>query len=349
MQTIEWDPVRSCAVLIDQRKLPGIVEFLCCYHYPEIVKAISNMTVRGAPAIGVAAAFGMALAVQDVERGGQEAVLAALEEAGRALVQARPTAVNLVWAVNRMLKAAADQMGNLAELRQYILNEALAMAREDVETNRRMAEIGAQLIEDGDTILHHCNTGSLATVDWGTALGVIRMAHAQGKRIHVLVDETRPRLQGSRLTAWELDQYGIPYDIICDGAAGYYLRAGRVQKVFHGADRVAANGDLANKVGTYMLDLAAKTSGVPVYPVFPCSTVDLTIHSGDEIEIEERDPAEVLGLQFEGERVAPENATALNPAFDITPHELITAWVTDLGIVHAPFEENFLSIQQKDH
>ncbi|TLN04224.1 S-methyl-5-thioribose-1-phosphate isomerase, partial [bacterium] len=206
--------------------------------------------------------------------------------------------------------------------------------------NKRMAELGSALIQDGDTIIHHCNTGALATVDWGTALGVIRMAHEQGKSIFVLVDETRPRLQGARLTAWELQRYGIPFAIITDGASGHFLRTGQAQKVFFGADRVAANGDVANKIGTYMLALAAHSNDVPVYPVVPSSTVDLSLASGDLIPIEERGADEVLGIQVNGENVVPAGAKARNPAFDVTPHTCLTAIVTEKGIIHPPFVEN---------
>jgi methylthioribose-1-phosphate isomerase len=196
------------------------------------------------------------------------------------------------------------------------------------------------LIDDGDTIIHHCNTGALAAVDWGTALGVIRTAHEQGKKIHVLVDETRPRLQGARLTAWECEQYGIPYEIISDNMAGYFLRSGHAQKVFYGADRVAANGDVANKIGTYMLSLAAHDNNVPAYAVVPTSTVDLSLAHGGLIPIEDRNPDEVLGIQFQGEHVTPRNARARNPAFDVTPNRLVTAIITEDGIVYPPFEIN---------
>jgi methylthioribose-1-phosphate isomerase len=233
-----------------------------------------------------------------------------------------------------------NQDTKVDDFRRIVLKEAQNIADEDVEINKRMGQHGSRLINDGDTILHHCNTGALAVVDWGTALGVIRMAHEQGKHLHVLVDETRPRLQGSRLTAWELEQYGIPYEIISDNMAGYFLRSGQVQKVFFGADRIAANGDVANKIGTYMLALAACDNGVPVYSVAPISSVDLSLADGSLIPIEERDPDEVLGLQFHGERVAPEAAKARNPAFDITPNRLITAIVTENGIVIPPFEVN---------
>jgi methylthioribose-1-phosphate isomerase len=218
------------------------------------------------------------------------------------------------------------------------LDEAQKIADEDVEINKRMAEHGATLVNDGDTIIHHCNTGALATVDWGTALGVIRTAHEQGKKIHVLVDETRPRLQGARLTAWELEQYGISYEIISDNMAGHFLKSGKVQKCFVGSDRTTANGDVANKIGTYMLALAAFDNGVPFYPVVPTSTIDLSLASGDLIPIEERNPNEVLDIQFQGEPVTPKNAKARNPAFDVTPNRLVTGIVTENGIAYPPFE-----------
>ena len=214
------------------------------------------------------------------------------------------------------------------------------MADEDVAINRQMAVHGAGLIQDGDTIIHHCNTGALAAVDWGTALGVIRLAHEQGKRIHVLVDETRPRLQGSRLTAWELEQYGISYEIIPDNAAGYFLRSGQAHKVFFGADRVAANGDVANKIGTYMLALAAFDNQVPAICVAPSSTIDPSTPDGQAIQIEERPAAEVLEIQVAGQRVTPPGARARNPAFDVTPARLVTAIVTENGIAYPPYVKN---------
>jgi methylthioribose-1-phosphate isomerase len=290
MRTIQWDENLCEMRMIDQRLLPGELKMVTYRHFAAVADAIRDMVVRGAPAIGVAAAYGMALAAvystaQDIAR-----LRAELEEASRVLVAARPTAVNLPWAVQRMLAAAGRPVETADELRSKLIALANQMADEDVAINRRMSEYGAALIDDGDTIIHHCNTGALAVVDWGTALGVIRMAHEQGKRIHVLVDETRPRLQGARLTAWELKQYGIPFDLIADGAAGYFMRTGQVQKVFFGADRVAGNGDVANKIGSYMLALAAYSNHIPVYSVFPTSTVDLSLPSGDLIPIEERDP-----------------------------------------------------------
>lgn len=304
------------------------------------------MTIRGAPAIGIAAAFGLSLEAAAWKGRDLQAYRSHLVQVADEIQAARPTAVNMAWAMDHLEGIIREEFANVDELRQRLITRADEMAEEDVAINRRMAEFGASLIHDGDTIIHHCNTGSLATVDWGTALGAIRLAHEQGKKVHVLVDETRPRLQGSRLTAWELEQYGIPYDIITDNAAGYFLSTHKAQKVMFGADRIARNGDVANKVGSYMLALAAKDNRIPVYSVAPSSSIDLHIASGKQIPIEERDPSEVLDIEIDGKRVSPNSATALNPAFDITPFRLITAIVTEKGIVKPPFSKN-LSITLK--
>jgi len=340
MRTLEWDFDRRELRMIIQRLLPARFEVNTYQDYREVATAIRDMVVRGAPAIGAAAGFGVALAACYSQASSLQELKVELHQAMDVLKVARPTAVNLAWALKRMLSVMDAHSDTVEELRQRLVDEAVRIAEEDVEINHRMARFGAGLIEDGDTIIHHCNTGSLAVVDWGTALGVIRQAHESGKHIKVLVDETRPRLQGSRLTAWELQQYGIPYEIISDGAAGYFLRSGQAQKVFFGADRVAANGDVANKVGSYMLALAAHANDVPVYSVFPTSSVDLSLANGDLIPIEERDEDEVLGLQFHGEPVAPQGAHARNPAFDVTPHHLFTGLVTENGVVYPPFREN---------
>lgn len=305
-----------------------------------MASAIREMAIRGAPALGVAGAFGIALQAVKSQNLDRTALKDQLKQAAAELIAARPTAVNLSWGVNQVISVLDDAVMSSEDVTRKIITRALELAEEDVRTNLRLAEQGASLITDGDTIIHHCNTGSLAVVDWGTALGAIRFAHEQGKRIHILVDETRPRLQGSRLTAWECEQYGIPYDIITDNMAGYFLRSGKVQKVFFGADRVAANGDVVNKIGTYMLSLAAHANRVPVVCVFPLSTLDLSLANGDLIPIEQRDTREVLDLLVGGEPVAPARATALNPAFDITPHDLIDAWVTEAGVITPPFYEN---------
>ena len=346
MRTLEWDGSTQRLQMVDQRALPSKFELIYLDTYQSVTKSIKNMTVRGAPAIGVAAAFGMAMAAIRSQASDIVEMRRELAAAAEELGAARPTAVNLPWALKRMLKKAGEPFGNVQELRDSLLAEAQHMADEDVALNRQIAAYGAELIDDGDTIIHHCNTGALATVDWGTALGVIRMAHEQGKKIHVLVDETRPRLQGARLTAWELSQYKISYDIISDNAAGHFLRTGQVNKVFYGGDRVARNGDVANKIGSYMLALAANANKIPVYSVVPTSTIDLELKNGDEIPIEERDQDEVLNLQFRGEPASPADASARNPAFDVTPHELLTAIVTEMGVVYPPFEMNLSKIMQ---
>jgi methylthioribose-1-phosphate isomerase len=345
MRTLEWVPERGALRLIDQRTLPGELTFVEVTSPADVAQAIRDMTVRGAPAIGVAAAFGMALAAHHSRATATPDLLKELQSAGALLRAARPTAVNLGWAVERMLRVARSAASSSPdELRRRLVDEAQRMADEDVATNRRMAAFGAELIHDGDTVIHHCNTGALAVVDWGTALGVIRAAHEQGKHVHVLVDETRPRLQGARLTAWELGRLGIPYDIIPDGAAGHFMRRGEVALALVGGDRVVANGDVANKVGTYMLALAANANHVPFYCVIPASTIDRETPDGSAIPIEERDPAEVLEIEVHGQRVTPLGAHARNPAFDVTPHELITGWVTERGILRPPFAENLAQL-----
>lgn len=360
MRTVFWDYETDEFKMIDQRRLPGVFEVLAYRDHKSVAQAIRDMVVRGAPAIGATAGFGLALAARESMAQTPEDLLADLQAACTVLKSARPTAINLAWALERIMKVVSSSPlgspgGVLREgvrgegespekIRQKVLEEAQRIADEDVEINKRMAVHGAALIEDGDTIIHHCNTGALAAVDWGTALGVIHTAWEQGKKIHVLVDETRPRLQGARLTAWELEQYGIPYDIISDNMAGHFLKTGGAQKCFVGSDRTAANGDVANKIGTYMLALAAFDNGVPFYPVVPTSTIDLSLANGGLIPIEERDPEEVLGLQFKGERVAPVEAHARNIAFDVTPARLVTAIVTENGVVYPPFDVNLKKV-----
>ncbi len=340
MRTIEWKEKEKELSLIDQRLIPGRLEYLTCRSASDVANAIREMAVRGAPAIGVAAAYGVALAAIEFDGRNVEDMKQAIRLAGKHLEESRPTAINLTWAIQRAMETLELPIHSVEELRLHFISLANRMADEDVATNIRIAETGEPLIEDGDTIIHHCNTGSLATVEWGTALGIIRMAFEKGKHIHVLVDETRPRLQGARLTAWELQQLGIPYDIISDGAAGYFLRRGDVQKVLFGADRVAANGDVANKVGSYMLALAAHANAIPVYSVFPTSTIDITISSGNQIPIEERDESEVLDVQVGGQQATPAGAHARNPAFDVTPNHLLSGWITEKGLVRSPFNKN---------
>jgi methylthioribose-1-phosphate isomerase len=345
MRTVEWDAARQQVRMIDQRVLPAELRVIAFADHHQVAKAIRTMVVRGAPAIGAAAAFGLALAALESRADNAEALLIDLQNAARVLQAARPTAANLKWALERILRLARQgQYRTVEDVRAAVIGEAQRIADEDVIINQRMAHFGAALIGEDETILHHCNTGALAAVDWGTALGVIRLAHEQGKRPHVLVDETRPRLQGSRLTAWELEQYGISYEIITDNAAGYFLRRGEVHKVMVGADRVAANGDVANKIGTYMLALAARDNAVPFYVVVPTSTIDLAIPDGAAIPIEERDPQEVLAIQIDGMPVAPRTARARNPAFDITPALLVTALITENGIIYPPYNKNLSSV-----
>jgi methylthioribose-1-phosphate isomerase len=338
MRTVDWNAETGQVLLIDQRLLPGEFIIVSYNDYRQLAAAIRDMVVRGAPAIGATAAYGMALVATHSRATNPDTLRQELNQAVKVLHATRPTAVNLDWALKRVMQAADSVDGPVEQICQAILAEAQRIADEDVEINKRMARYGAELIADGDTIIHHCNTGALATVDWGTALGVIRMAHEMGKKVHVLVDETRPRLQGARLTAWELEQYGIPYEIISDNAAGYFLKTGQAEKVFFGADRVTANGDVANKIGTYMLALAAHDNQVPAYCVAPTSTIDLSLAHGGLIPIEERTPQEVLDIQIGGQQVAPEGASARNPAFDVTPNRLVQAIVTEKGIAYPPYE-----------
>lgn len=344
MRTIFWDYDDQKLKMIDQRKLPGSLEVYTCTTLDDIVYSIKNMVIRGAPAIGICAAFGLVVAALQSKSQEIKDLAVDLENARIKLLNSRPTSVNIAWALNQMMVDIGNFQGKFEQISTFILSKAQVLADKDVAINKQISKIGAELINDGDTIIHHCNTGALATVDWGTALGVIRFAHEQGKHVHVLVDETRPRLQGSRLTAWELGQYGISYEIICDGMAGYFLRSGAVNKVFFGADRVAANGDVANKIGSYMLALAAHENKIPVYSVLPSSTIDLSLKSGDQIPIEERPQEEVLEIFSAGERTTPLGAKARNPAFDVTPCKYISAIVTEKGVLYPPYDQSIPSI-----
>ena len=348
MRTIVWNEKLHAVEIIDQNCLPAEYRTVTLYSYKDVIRAIKHMTVRGAPAIGVIATYGMALAALRSTENDLQTLKANLRSIAQEIGDARPTAVNLWNMLNRSLAVLESCDGSPDDLKACLLDFAHQSAEEDVQTNMTMARYGAELINDGDHIVHHCNTGALATVDYGTALGVIRMAHEQGKKIHVFVDETRPRLQGSRLTAWELSQYGIPYDIITDSSSGHLMQAGMVDKVFFGADRVAMNGDVANKIGSYMLALAAQDNKVPVYSVFPTSTVDLKISNGQEIEIEQRDDREVLDITLNGDIVVPNGATALNFAFDVTPNRLLTGLVTEHGVLYPPFNEVLNKLLKKD-
>jgi len=341
LRTIEWH--ENTVRMIDQRLLPRRYEVLVCRDHHELAEAIRDMAVRGAPAIGAAAAFGVALCAVRSKATASSQLLTELAEAAREIGETRPTAVNLFWALHRM-RAKAETLRDrpAAEIVAGLVAEAQAIADEDVEINRRMGHFGAELLHDGDAILTHCNAGRLATVDYGTALGVVRAAVEQGKRIHVYADETRPRSQGARLTAWELMQDGIPVTLIADNAAGYFLRTGKIQAVLVGADRIAANGDVVNKVGTYKVAVVARENNVPVYAVAPTSTVDINTPDGDSVPIEERNSSEVTHV--EGVCVAPEGVVVANPAFDVTPHRYVSAIVTERGVVCPPFDENLRRI-----
>lgn len=326
-------------ILLDQTKLPWEEVYLPCSSYREVAQAIRQMKLRGAPAIGVAAAYGLVLAANSAKEASQKEFFRRLEAAADELRGTRPTAVNLFWAIERMLRKARQLESQPVEkICQSLLNEAHAVRDEDVTANQAMGKWGATLIENGDTILTHCNAGALATAGYGTAVGVIRRVFEEGKEILVLVAETRPLLQGARLTAWELAKEGIDHQLITDSAAGYFIKKGRINKVLVGADRIAANGDSANKIGTYGLAVLACQHSIPFYVVAPLSTIDISLKSGEEIPIEQRDPEEVLTMT--GTRIAPSETQALNPAFDVTPALLITAIVSECGIAYPPFEKS---------
>lgn len=337
MRTVEW--CDDALKMIDQRALPWKLEFVRLESAEAVADNIRDMTVRGAPAIGAAAAFGLALAARQSEADTIDALIADLRAAGDLLKAARPTAVNLAWAVDKLLDiATSEEFNNPDDLREVLLTAAQQIADDDVAINSRMGAHGAGLVNDGATVLHHCNTGALATVDYGTALGVIRAAFEAGKQIHVLLDETRPRLQGSRLSAWELERLGVSYDIIPDTAAGYFMARSEVDIILVGADRIAANGDFANKIGTYQLAIMAQAHGIPFYTVAPTSTIDLELASGEQIPIEQRDPAEVTTPY--GNQIVPAHFKARNPAFDITPHRYLSGIVTENGIARPPYVES---------
>lgn len=328
--TVEWKD--GTVRLLDQSRLPGAVEFLDCRDYHEVADAIRELKVRGAPAIGVTAALGIALGAQSVNetdyRSFSRTVLSICDQ----LAATRPTAVNLFWAIERMKrKLDSLQSRPIPWIKQALIVEAQAILDEDIELCRAMGRHGAELIKDGQTVLTHCNAGALATAGYGTALGVIRAAWEQGKKINVIADETRPVLQGSRLTAWELMQDRIPVTLITDNMAGSLMRQGKIHLCVVGADRVAANGDVANKIGTYSVAVLAKAHGIPFYVAAPYSTIDLKTKSGADIPIEQRNPLEVTTIHG-SHPVAPDGVAVYNPAFDVTPAELITGIVTERGV-----------------
>jgi methylthioribose-1-phosphate isomerase len=337
MRTIWW--ADGQVKMIDQRILPLQFEILSYTDYHVVATAITDMVIRGAPAIGAAGAYGMALAALQSPASDRDSLLIDLETAKATLDAARPTAVNLSWATSRLLDLARHLvLPNVDDIRSALLAEAERVADEDVEINRRMGRHGAEIVPDGAHILTHCNAGSLATVDYGTTLGVVRAAVEAGKRVHVWVDETRPRLQGARLTAWELMQDRIPMTLIADNAAGMLMRQGKVDVVLFGADRVAANGDVANKIGSYKLAVLAQENDIPCYSVVPTPTIDLALAHGDLIPIEERDSREVTHVG--AEQIAPNGVAVYNPAFDVTPHRYLTGIITEEGICYPPFTES---------
>jgi len=331
--------------LLDQTKLPTEIIYIPTQDYRIVAKAIKELQVRGAPAIGAAAAFGLVLGARELLAASQADFLPKLTEIAGILKAQRPTAVNLFWAIDRMLSVVSrfDRV-DPAEIYEALEDEASAIAREDIEVNKQMGAYGAELLKDGDKILTHCNAGLLATVDFGTALGVIRAAHQQGKRISVYADETRPLLQGARLTTWELMQDQIPVTLITDNMAGYAMQKGMINCVIVGADRITASGDVANKIGTYGVAVLAKEHNLPFYVAAPLSTFDFSLSSGEQIPIEERSADEVTYLA--GKRIAPEGVAVFNPAFDVTPHQYVTAIITEKGIIYPPFNINLQRIRE---
>jgi methylthioribose-1-phosphate isomerase len=340
-KTIEWkgDRVR----ILDQRKLPQKVWYLDCRNASSVADAIRTMAIRGAPAIGVAAAMGIALAAKKARSSNPRVFGKTIERVCKEMRETRPTAVNLFWAVGRMEKILEHvESEGVEKIKKRLVREALQILETDIEVNRKIGMYGKQLIKEGDGVLTHCNAGALATGGFGTALGVIYAARDEGKQFQVFVDETRPMLQGCRLTAWELVQEKIPATLITDSMAGVLMRKSLINLVVVGADRIAGNGDTANKIGTYGLAVLSKFHGIPFYVAAPTSTLDSSLISGEEIPIEERNISEVT--HFRGHPIAPEGVKAFNPAFDVTPHPLIQGIITEKGIIRKPFARNLRRI-----
>lgn len=330
MQTIRWNKGR--VVLIDQTQLPQKLKYIKCTTCEDVAKCIENMNIRGAPALGVAAAYGLALVAYHSKVTSKKELVHELEKNASRLRFTRPTAENLFRAINRIISRVDLEDLSVKETKDLVIREALRIAEEDKQINRAIGKNGAKLLKDGSVVLTHCNTGFLATSGvYGTALGVVKVAHEQGKRIRVIATETRPLLQGARLTAWELKREGVPVTVITDSAVGYTMVKQKVDVVLVGADRIATNGDVANKIGTYSIAVLAKEHRVPFYVVAPTSTIDLSVRSGGKIPIEQRDANEVIFIG--GKRMVPKGVKVLNPAFDITPSRLVTAIVTEQGIV----------------
>jgi methylthioribose-1-phosphate isomerase len=338
-QPIEWlgDRVR----IIDQTRLPHEEVYLELDDYRSVASAIVEMKIRGAPAIGIAGGYAVALGAQKIESTSRGDFLKKLQDVIDAIAATRPTARNLFFALERM-KKAAESAKSTAHIRKALVEQALKIHKEEADATLHLSLFGAALLKDGWTVLTHCNTGPLATSGYGTALGIIVMARKQGKKINVLADETRPLLQGARLTTWELKKAGIPVTLITDSMAGYFMKKGKVDCVITGADRIAANGDTANKIGTYTLAVLAKENNIPFYIAAPISTIDTSIKTGEKIPIEERKAEEVT--HFQGISITPEGISAANPAFDVTPHKYITAIITDKGIIREPYTEGIKKI-----
>lgn len=343
--TVDWQ--EEAVVLLDQRKLPREEIYLHLKTYEDVALAISNMTVRGAPAIGVTAAFGIALAAKQSLAKTFSEFYQDIETASEILFKTRPTAVNLAWALNRMKSLTRDHQ-NLAisELKKRILVEAIGIKDEDIACNKKIGQNGQTLLENGDTILTHCNAGALCAAGYGTALGVIYAAKEAGKNIRVFSCETRPFLQGARLTTWELTKHNVPTTTITDNMAGYFMKSGPIRKVIVGADRIAANGDTANKIGTYSLAVLARYHNIPFYAAAPFSSIDLTLADGKNIPIEERPEKEVTEIY--GNQITAQGVSVRNPAFDVTPNPLITAIITENGIAKPPFEESLTKLAIKN-
>ncbi len=345
IRPILWD--ERGLKLLDQRLLPWQERYLRLKTWQEVRDAIRKMVVRGAPAIGITAAIGLVLGAEKINVRSRRDFLAKLSRISEGLKKARPTAVNLSWAVGRMLnKAKLEKEAGPGELVEILRQEALSIWEEDIAANRRMGELGALLLPDEGTILTHCNAGALATGGFGTALGVIRAAIEYGKRLKVLADETRPWLQGARLTTWELKKVGIPVEVIPDGSSGYFMARGEIQAIVVGADRIAANGDVANKIGTYTLAVLAHENRVPFYVAAPISTIDLNIETGKDIPLEERPEVEVLSCR--GKRIVPKGIRARNLAFDVTPSKYISAIVTERAVAYPPYPQAINMLFEED-
>jgi len=341
IQTLEW--TEHGVRFIDQTKLPGEETYLTCTTYQQVADAIRNMVVRGAPAIGVAAALGIALGVKDSKAETVGELKRELDQICEAMSKTRPTAVNLFWAIGRMReKFERIRIQPIAQIKQKLIEEAQRMHAEDIAANQAMGRHGATLLPSAGGVLTHCNAGALATAGYGTALGVIRAAVEQGKRIHVYADETRPFLQGSRLTAWELMKDGIPTTVISDNMAGAMMKQGKIGAIVVGADRIAANGDVANKIGTYSVAILAKEHGIPFYVAAPLSTIDFACVDGSGIPIEQRDAREIT--HFGDRQVVPEGVSIENPAFDVTPAKYVSAIITERGVARAPYGDSLLKL-----